>query len=124
MKILKSIGAVLAGFLTVVILSVVTDLILESLGVFPPPDEGLFVGWMLILAFLYRSAYTVLGGYVTALLAPEKPMRLVSILGCIGVLGGMVGIIVGWDLSDHWYPILIAATAFPLTWWGGKLRTQ
>ena len=122
MYILKSIGAVVAGFATVFILSVATDTVLEKLGIFPPPSEqGLFVTWMLVLAFVYRSVYAVVGGYVTARLAPERPMRLVGILGVIGTIGGLVGVIVGWNLSQHWYPIALAVTAFPLVWYGGKL---
>lgn len=122
---LKSIGAVLAGFLTVVILSTLTDAILEKLGVFPPiSSAGLFVTWMLILAFAYRSAYTVLGGYVTAMLAPKNPVNHVRTLGVLGTIGGVLGVIAGWNLSAHWYPIALAVTAFPLTWWGGKLRAK
>ena len=121
---LKSIGAVVAGFVTVVILSLLTDTILEQLGVFPPIGTGLFVTWMLVLAFVYRSIYAVVGGYVTASLAPDRPMRHVTILGVIGIIGGTLGVIAGWDLSAHWYPIALAVTAFPLTWWGGKLKTK
>ena len=35
-EIFKSIGAVLAGFITVFVLSVATDFVLETMGVFPP----------------------------------------------------------------------------------------
>lgn len=124
MNTLKSVGAVLAGFITVFILSVVTDYVLEALGIFPPTDQGLFVTWMLILAFAYRFIYTVMGGYVTALLATTLPMRHVIILGIIGTVAGTIGVFVGWDLSDHWYPIALAVTALPSTWLGGKLRTN
>ena len=51
---LKSIWAVFAGLLTVVILSTATDAVLETLGVFPPPDQALFVTWMLVFALIYR----------------------------------------------------------------------
>ena len=122
--ILKSIGAVVAGFITVVILSTVTDTILEKLGIFPSPQEGLFITWMLVVAFLYRSLYTVIGGYVTAWLAPNRPMRHVTILGIIGTIAGILGIIAGWNLSDHWYPIAIAATGFLFVWVGGKIKIK
>lgn len=116
---LKSIWAVLAGILINVVLSMCTDMIMEATGVFPPPSGGLFVTWMLALALAYRLVYTYLGGLVTARLAPNRPMRHVIILGCIGIVGGIAGIYVGWDLSQHWYPIAIAITAFPVTWMGG-----
>ena len=125
MNILKNIVAVVAGFATVFILSVGTDSLLENLGVFPPPSgEGLFVTWMLVLAFAYRSLYAVVGGYVTAWLASANPMKLVRILGVLGTIGGMAGVVMGWNLSHHWYPIALAVTAFPLVWYGGTLYVR
>jgi hypothetical protein len=114
----KSIGAVVSGFLTVVILSTITDLVLEALHVLPYTKMSTS---QLFLALLYRMAYTVLGGYVTARLAPKDPQKLVVILGIIGTIAGIGGVFAGWNLSDHWYPIAIAVTGFPCVWLGGKL---
>jgi hypothetical protein len=116
----KKIWAVVAGFLVVVILSVVTDIILEKAGILSVVS---MTTSMLVLAFVYRSIYTVAGGYVTSMLAPaESRMKLVKILGIVGTVAGVLGVIVGWDLSDHWYPIALAVTAFPLVYFGGKLK--
>jgi uncharacterized membrane protein len=123
-NILKSIGAVLAGFLTVFILSVATDALLEYIGVLPAQAEGLFDMKLLLLALAYRSLYAVLGGYITARLAPTNPMKYVAALGVLGTIGGIVGIFVGWNMSDHWYPIALAATAFPLVWVGGMFGAK
>lgn len=123
-SILKSTGAVVAGFLTVVIFSMGTDFVLESTGVFPPPQEdGLFVTWMLVVAFAYRTVYTVIGGYVTAKLAPSKPMKHAIILGLVGMVMGTLGAVAAWDLSQHWYPIALVVAALPSTWLGGKLAS-
>lgn len=116
---IKSIWAILAGILVNVILSLTTDTILETLGIFPPPSQGFFTTWMIVTAFGYRLVYTYLGGLTTARLAPNRPMKHVIILGCIGTALSTVGIFVAWDLSQHWYPIALAVTAFPVTWWGG-----
>jgi hypothetical protein len=124
MKTLKSIGAVLAGFALVVVLSMATDAILEAAGVFPPPTSGLYITWMLVLALLYRTVYTIAGGYLTATLAPDKPMRHAVILGLLGMVVGTLGAIANWDLSSHWYPIALVVEAVPCTWLGGKLRTS
>jgi hypothetical protein len=122
---LKSVWAVLAGFLTVALLSVGTDWVLERVGIFPPAsDQGLFVTWMLALAFFYRSVFAVLGGVVTAYLAPVHAMRHVYALAILGTIGGIAGVIAGWNLSSHWYPIALAVTAFPLVWWGGKIGSR
>jgi urea transporter len=116
---IKSIWAVLAGMLVNVILSITTDTILEMLGIISLPSEGLFITWMVITVFAYRLVYTYLGGLVTARLAPDRAMRHVIILGCIGTALSVAGIYFGWNLSPHWYPIALAVTAFPVTWWGG-----
>ena len=122
MNALKSIGAVFAGMVVIVFLSAGTDFILESNGIFTPPEEGFFTPWMVMLAFFYRCVYTITGGYVTARLAPANPVRHSIILGLIGTVLGLIGVVVAWDLSPHWYPIALAVTAVPLTWLGGKLK--
>lgn len=121
-KLFKSIGAVLAGFVTVFVLSTVTDIILESLHIFPSPDKGFFITWMIVLALVYRTVYTVLGGYVTARLAPDRPMRHVVVLATIGTLAAILGLVATWGkgLGPEWYPILLAILAFPSVWAGGK----
>lgn len=120
----KSIGAVFAGFITVVLLSVGTDYLLESLGIFPPQSDPLSYTWvMLLIALIYRCLYTVAGGYVTARFAPTNPMRHVIILGLIGIVAATIGVFVAWNLSpEHWYPIALVITALPCTWLGGKLK--
>jgi predicted MFS family arabinose efflux permease len=121
-SVLKSILTVLAGFATVAILSTAMDAILESAGILPPNTKPeLLVTWMLVLAFTYRSVFTVLGGYVTAKLAPENKQNHVKALMVLGGIGGILGVIFGWNLSDHWYPILLAITGPLFIWLGGKL---
>jgi hypothetical protein len=122
MYIVKSIGAILAGFITVVVLNTGTDYLMQALGIFPPLSQGApYDAWMLAFALAYRCVEIVAGGYVTALLAPDRPMRHVIILGCLGILGGIAGIVTGWNLSAHWYPIALAVLAFPSTYLGGWL---
>ena len=118
----KSVWSVVAGFLTVVILSTLTDFVLESLKIFTPIGQGVMATWMLVVAFIYRSIYTILGGYITARLAPNRPMRHAIILGIVGIAAGLVGVVVGWNLSEHWYPIALVVFALPCTWLGGKLK--
>lgn len=126
MQILRgTVWPIVAGFLVVVFLSTGTDVLLENTGVFPPlTDQGLFVTWMLALALAYRTVFTIAGGYVAAWLSPQNPMRNVWILALLGQIGGIMGVVAGWNLSAHWYPIAIAVLAIPSVLFGGWLKTR
>ena len=119
----RSTGAVLAGFLTVVVLSTAVDAVLHAAKVFPPPGERMSDArfW---LATAYRCVFTVLGGYVSARLAPHSPGRHAFVLGCIGSAVATLAVLATWgrsDLGPAWYPILLLVTALPCTLAGGKL---
>ena len=126
MNILKSIAAVLAGIIFIVITHSLTDLVLESVGIFPQPSEGLHVTWMLVLATGYRTVYNIGGGFVTALLAPSRPIAHVTVLGLIGLTVSTIAAIVAipMDLSPAWYPIALAVMALPSVFLGGKIAAQ
>ena len=126
MNIVKGIGAVLAGIIFIVVTHTVTDLVLEKLGIFTPPDQGLHITWMVVTATIYRSIYTVAGGYLTAALAPNRPMLYAVILGLIGIAASTAGAIVmiPRNLGPTWYPIALIVLALPCTWLGGKLKTR
>jgi hypothetical protein len=126
MKILKGIGAVLAGFIFVFITHTGTDFVLEKLGIFPTPEKGFHITWMVVTATIYRSIYTVAGGYLTASLAPDPPMRYVITLGLIGLAVSTLAAIatIPMKLGPAWYPIALAVLSLPCVWLGGKLRTK
>ena len=126
MNTLKGIGAILAGMIFIVFSHTATDFVLESLGIFTPPDQGFHTTWMVVTATIYRCIYTVIGGYITAALAPSRPMRYVVILGLIGLVLGTIAAIVTipMKLGPAWYPIALAVLALPCTWLGGKLETR
>jgi hypothetical protein len=126
MNILKGIGAVLAGIIFIVVTHTGTDFVLEKLGIFPPPNQGFNITWMVVTATIYRSIYTVGGGYLTAALAPDPPMRYVIILGLIGLVMSTLAAIVTipMKLGPAWYPIALAVLALPSVWLGGWLRTR
>ena len=126
MKILRGIGAILAGIIFIVVSHTGTDFVLEKLGIFPPPDQGFHVTWMVVTATVYRSIFTVVGGYITAALAPDPPMRYVIILGSFGLVVSTLAAIatIPMKLGPSWYPIALAVLALPCVWLGGKLRTK
>jgi hypothetical protein len=120
---LRSTGAILAGFATVFILSSAVDAVLHLAGYFPndgTPGSDPQLG----VALAYRTAITVLGGWVTARLAPANPMRHALILGVIGAIAGIVGVFAAWGIGHHWYAISLAALALPSVALGGWLFTR
>jgi uncharacterized membrane protein len=126
MTVLKGIGAILAGMIFIIVSHTGTDFILEKLGIFPQPDQGFHITWMVLTATIYRTIYTVVGGYITAALSPEPPMRYVIILGLIGLVMSTLAAIatIPMNLGPAWYPIALAVLALPSVWLGGKLRTK
>ena len=122
---LQSAAAVLLGFLSVAVLSLATDQILHVLEVYPPWGEPMWDPGLNLLALSYRIVYTVLGGYITARLAPRSPMRHVAVVGILGLIAGSAGAIAAITLADlgpNWYPIALAVTGFPCVWLGGVLH--
>ena len=81
---------------------------------------------MVVTATVYRSIFTVGGGYLTAALAPEPRLRYVLILGLFGLVVSTLAAIatIPMKLGPSWYPIALAALALPCVWIGGKLRTR
>ena len=120
----RTIGAVLAGFFATFILSVATDLVLHATDVFPPWGQPMSNA-LFVLATVYRTIYTVAGGYITARLAPNRPMGHALSLGVVGLFAAIAGTIATWDkgpeFGPKWYPLALVVTAIPCTWLGGKL---
>ena len=125
-RILHSIGALFAGFLVVVVLSLGTDMVLHATAVFPPWGQRMSDA-LFLLATAYRTLYAVGGSYVTARLAPHRPMKHALAGGVVGLVLSTVGAVATWsrpELGPHWYPLALVATALPCAWVGGRLRVM
>ena len=120
----RSALALIVGFVASAALSLGTDQILHTLGVFPPPGKPMPETDLLLLALSYRLVYDGLGSYVAAWLAPSAPMSHAMLLGAIGQVFALVGIYVGWNLGPHWYPIALAVSVLPTARIGGWLFTR
>ena len=123
----RSIGAVLAGFFAVVVLSLGTDVALHAARITPPLGQRMSDP-LFLLATAYRTVYGVAGSYITARLAPNRPMQHALAGGVNGLILCTVGAVVTWNqvpsLSPHWYPVALIATALPGAWLGGRLRAM
>ena len=74
-NLLRSTGAVLAGMVAVIALSLGTDQLLHVLEVYPPWGQAMYEPGLNILALSYRCVYNVVGACITARLAPRNPLR-------------------------------------------------
>lgn len=120
----RSIGALAAGFVAVLILSLGTDIVLHALKIFPPLGQAMS-NQQFVLATIYRIVYAILGSYITARLAPDRPMGHAMVGGFIGLVLSIVGAAATWkhpELGPHWYPLALVVTALPCAWVGGKIR--
>lgn len=120
---LKSIGAVVAGFFALVILSVITDTILEKAAIMKTDPFVANPVWLIVVIILYRTIFNSFGCYLAARLAPRKPMKHAIILGVIGVVLTVIGLVVAWDVPPRWYPFSLIILALPAAWFGGKMAT-
>jgi len=124
-RLLRSVAAIAVGFISVAVLSLATDQVLHVLGIYPPWGEPMYDPGLNLLALSYRVLYTILGGYITASLAPHSPMRHVMVVGVLGLVAGTAGAIIAIrmaDLGPNWYPIALAITGFPCVWLGGVIH--
>ena len=118
----RSVGAVAAG-IAANFLAVPVDLALHGAGIYPPAGQDMSDG-LFALAFAYRLAFAVLGGNVTARLAPSAPMRHAWILGGIGVVLSALGAAASWRLGHVWYPLALVVICLPASWAGARLHLR
>lgn len=126
-SILRSVGAVLAGLLVVIIITTATDAIMHATGIFPPWGQPMSDS-LFVLAFAYRIVYGIAGGYITAQLAPDKPVAHAVLLGVVGFVLSLTGAAATWnrgpEFGPKWYPLALIVIAIPTAWLGGKLVSR
>jgi hypothetical protein len=122
---LRSIGAVIAGLAAIFAVTTATDMVLHATGIFPPFGQPMSDG-LFVLALLYRIVYGIGGSYLTARLAPDRPMGHALALGLVGLALSIAGTVATWgkgpEFGPKWYALAVAATAIPCAWAGGKIH--
>jgi heme A synthase len=118
MNILKSVGAVFAGYLVSAILTGITISVLGALFTESYKPEN--TGWV-IFNVIYGCAFAVVGGAIVARLAPSKPMTHAWVLGILMALfavltGSMVAAAPPspeYVNQPGWYYPVLAITVLP-----------
>ena len=118
----RSIGAVGAGVLTIILVTTLVDIALHAAGVFPAVHQPINDS-LALLASSYRLVISIAGAWLTARLAPDRPLHHAMILGYVGTLLGLLGVVTTWnmDVGPRWYAISLAVIAVPQCWFGGWL---
>jgi hypothetical protein len=118
----RSILAIVAGVVFIIVVTTLVDIALHLLGVYPPLGQPMD-DTLALVATSYRIIIGIAGAYLTARLAPGHPMKHAMILGVVGTLLGIAGIAATWNkgLGPIWYPIALAVLAIPQCWAGGRL---
>jgi hypothetical protein len=121
---MKSFLAVLAGLAVAIVVAVVLDLVMHAAGVYGTQVSDMTTSdWLIALS--YRLLSAIGAGWITARLAPSRPMYHAVLLGAIGAAIALLGVVFAWakspDLGPIWYSLLLMLSAIPCTWLGGRL---
>ena len=119
----RSVGAVLAGFLAIAVLSTAADAVLHATGVYPPFPRRM-ADELFALATAYRFGFGVAGSWLTARLAPSNPLRHALVLGGIGTVLSGAGAAAMWRYGSAWYSLAVIAMSFPCAWLGARLAAR
>ena len=124
---MRSVSAILAGLMVVIVLSVCTDALLHATGIYPPWFQPMGDG-LWVLATAYRIVYSVLGAYVAVRLAPGRPMLHAVVFGVVGVVLGAIGAASNWnggpEYGPKWFSLGLIAIALPCSWAGAALFSK
>jgi hypothetical protein len=115
----RSILAVFIGLVVIVLLSLVTNMLVRFLDVLPYGDPA--------AALIYRSVYMVLGGYISARLAPSNPMQHAVILGGVQFVLFSISAIILIPMQffgPAWYYLGLIVLTLPCSWFGGILQKK
>ena len=121
----KSVWPIIAGFLLLAVLSVGADMILR--GCFPKafgPSEAPMGALASVVTIFYASAFGVLSSYLTAALAPNRPVTHALALGAIVFLFALGGLISSWHRAPAWFNFGFLVVVFASAWLGGVIRAR
>ena len=120
---LRSIAAVLFGFVLIFALSTGATMVLGQAmpTAFDAAGRADSVP-VLLLMMGYVALFAVIGCYLTARLAPGRPMLHALVLGVMGLAVNVASAVAAWDDAPVWVHVASLALVMPYAWIGGRLR--
>ena len=121
----RTVLAVAAGFVLIAALSFGTDAMVRTAWPESFDAAGATTSVpLLLLTLAYVGVFATAGCYLTAALAPNRPMRHALILGALGLAFNVAGTVAMWNSAPAWYHGLALALVLPYAWLGGRLRER
>ena len=121
-KALRSVLAVVGGFLLIGVLAFGTGKLMQS--AWPAQFDAAgtpTTTLMMIVQLLYVGAYATFGCWLAARLAPSRPMRHALALGVLGLALNIPSAIALRDTSPAWYLAAGVLTTMLWAWLGGRM---
>lgn len=120
---LRSVAAVVVGFLYIGALSFGADAFLRQWMPAAFDSTGRVLSTPVLLLIIgYVGVFAISGCYLAARLAPKAPLHHALALGGLGLLLNIVGTAALWNTAPAWYHIISLALVMPYAWLGGRLR--
>jgi hypothetical protein len=124
-RMLRSIGAVLGGFLVFTTLALGASAALEAAVPGAIGAGGRMESTPLLLIVLaYVFVFIVMGAYVTARSVRARPMLHAICAGGLMLAINIVSAAAMWDAAPAWYHAVLLVLVLPAAWYGGRLRER
>jgi hypothetical protein len=122
MKILRSILAIVAGFVAIAVFALGADAVVRrALPQFFDPGGRSDHAGMLVVMIIYSTVFATAGAWLTARLAPGRPLRHALVLGALGLVLAVPVTITHWDTAPVWFHLTTLALTMPAAWVGGMM---
>ena len=120
---MRSILAIGAGFVLIPVITIGIDLVLMRAmpAVFGAPDANHDLR-VLVIGTAYTAVTAIACCWLTAALAPNRPMRHALILGALGVAATVLTLVPQLSSMPLWFAALSVLLVMPYAWLGGRLR--
>jgi hypothetical protein len=122
---LRSVLAIVAGFMFIGLLAFATDGVAHAIrpDIFGPNSSTSNVPY-LVIAVIYVGVYATAGCWLAATLAGRRPMFHALVLGVLGLVFNLAAVPGMWSLFPHWYTVVSLILVMPFAWLGGRIRER
>jgi peptidoglycan/LPS O-acetylase OafA/YrhL len=122
----RSILAIVAGFVLAGALNVGTNTFLSRVApeMVPPPGTPNTNTTALLVICAYVALYGILGCYVTARLAPSRPLLHALIVGGLALAMSIPATIAVWNDTPVWFNVYNLLAVMPYAYVGGRIRER